>query len=1132
MFSETPIPADIPNVSAQSEGANFASTSLSTTTTANSEERIEVTTFHDVETPEVALTAMAQNTSRIDTMDDTVSIVQFLRRPVKLDHIQISPGISILQKTATTTAQQPIISHDFPYAILDKGGKMPKVQNHQYFKASVRVKLVLNTNPFVLGRFYLTYSPYEKDIVKARQQQWASRAGVTAYPGVEIDAQLNNSVEMVIPFPSYKEAYVLTGEPENFVTLYLFAITDVAGTKDAKGILDISIFAWFENIELIMPTLKTSQDTRQAIPPTVAMVSQKDKTRLALARKLEKLKLERPDTYRQVLAWAQIKEVDLQVQAEAKEKGPIGEIAGAVGSIANIVKGVPIPIVSEIATGVSWISDIVGGIAGIFGWSRPNSYAQIAPLQNVPGKFYTHISAEDQSVSLALSQKNELTKPLNIFPSAVDEMDLAFVCANPAVKDVFRWNKAATLADSTTPIGLLPVGIGCFTSTVVPISGTATSLESEIDPVWGMVASNATWCPGNDDLNIRVRSKFLNAVSNDVFESGGKFSMQGCGDVVGKPACAAKTSFVTATGDLSVSVLDTAPCEYVSQIFQYWRATIVFKISVVKTAFHTGRLEIFFDPGMYYNKTSSIEPDLSKYKDVDTTNNHRYILDLTNETEITIRIPYVSEKVALKTSGYNTGSAHVPQPEDIAESIFGSLVIRPLTNLMAPETVADYVEVVVWKWAEDVALMAPVNAGNTDFAIYGVTESKTPEVKVAFADLPLSTIKQMKYVKPTAAIERSVQLQINIGNVAAGNTITLFPSTRIDQNNMEACGNVAGERIVNLRCLLRCFRDWHEYTKRTWLTFNLQDESSTIDYMSYLSYMYRFFRGGVRYKAITDSKSVKSWLHPTMTKATNQAPTHITFGTLNPVHEVNIPYYSQYRKLPISGKDGLLNVTFKFDEESDVQMLRAGNDDLTYGWLMGTPQLMAGPVSVNWKTYTRTKVGTVRYSQVGSFQLVDYSCLHPLGSGGCTTQPEVKVENIIPNPYAAPYRGKRETEGHDIPDNWQGISRQVDLQIDNQDRKSDFTKIENDMDIIYDSGYKEQLDVRRTIEKIQSQLNDVLDELFPYHNEPEIQKIYGDVEILKNELTQFQTDTRSRVGVLLGKVHRVRDAVKAADSEA
>lgn len=979
-----------------------------------------------METPEVALTAMAQDTSRIDTMDNTVTITQFLRRPVKLEHFVLKPGIKFLQQTVTTQPQTPIRSYDLPYAVLDRGGKIPKIQNHQYFKANIRVKLTLNTNPFVAGRFYLTYSPYEKAIVQSRQQQWASRAGVTAYPGVEIDAQLNNSVEMVIPFPSYKEAYVLTGEPENFVTLYLFALTDITGQKDSTGPIDITIFAWFEDIILNMPTLKTVQDKAQSLPPAIASVSAQDKKRLRIGRQLEKLKASDPASYSRALSLLRLREVDLQVQAEATTQGPIGTISGAVSGVADIVGKIPIPIVSEIANGVGWIADIVGGIANIFGWSRPNSYTQVAPLQNVPGKFYTHTMAEDQSVSLALSNKNELTQPNNIFPSAVDEMSLAFVCANPAVKAIFPWVSTTNAGEleTTTPIGLLPVGIGCFTSESLATTDTVKTRESLSMPYMAKTENQANkWCNQDPLVNYKIFQMFKQSIPSEVYEADSKYTMDGTGCV--STICAAKPAYLQATGVVSRTILDTAPCEYVSQLFQYWRATICFKISVVKTAFHTGRLEIFFDPGMYITKGTSIEPDLSKYRDVDTTNNYRYIMDLTNDTEITIRIPYISEKVALTTKGYNVGYRQA-NIDDVANSIFGSLIIRPLTNLMAPATVADHVDVVVWKWAEDVVLMGPVNAGNVDSAIYGVTHSGN-NVDIEFDDLNQSIIDAMTFVPPKTTM-KSVEFQINIGNVANGNVITLFPSTNVEQNNMEACGNIAGERIVNLRPLLRAFRDWHTYPKTTKVTIDLQEESTKIDYMSYLSYMYRFFRGGVRYKAIVETEGkTRSWLHPGKTQSTTQAPSHLTFNAVNPVHEINIPYYSQYRKLPISSTDNLLNVTIQTDKETDIQVLRAGNDDLTYGWLMGTPQLMAGPATVTWQTYTRTKSEPVVPNSPGH---ANPKYINPNGNSACGATP-VASENDIPNPYAV-YRGKREAGGIDIPDNWQGDNLlSVELQISN-----------------------------------------------------------------------------------------------------
>lgn len=303
---------------------------------------------------------MAANVSDINTMDDTISIVRFLQRPVKLDHfkLDVTPppsaktvsGWKPLQSVVTTDPQVPIVSYALPGDILSKGSKLAKTMNHYYFKADVHIKLTINTNPFVAGRFYLTYSPYEDFIVRARQQLWASRAGVTAYPGVEIDVQLDNSVEIVIPFASYKEAYVLTKDPENYVRLFLFALTPVLGNKDGNGAIDFTVYAWFENITLNMPTSKLppSNEMNQ-IQPRVAVISDIDKRRLKIARALEKLKVTDPTTYKAINA----RLVQFQIQAEVR----------------NTIKDIPVkatlPAIQPTATTMNGpISDIAGMCGG------------------------------------------------------------------------------------------------------------------------------------------------------------------------------------------------------------------------------------------------------------------------------------------------------------------------------------------------------------------------------------------------------------------------------------------------------------------------------------------------------------------------------------------------------------------------------------------------------------------------------------------------------------------------------------------------------------------------------------------------------------------------------------------------
>ncbi len=944
-------------------------------------------------------------------MDDTVSIVQFLQRPIKLAHFQLTAtkNTQSLNPATFGTAQPFIEQWNLPYDILSKGGKLEKANNHQYFKADIKIKIILNANPFISGRFWLTYSPYEDDVTGARQQKYASRAGVTAYPGVEIDAQLDNAVEMLIPYASYKEAYVLTTEtPENFVKLSLYPLTPVLGPLTASAaVIDMAVYAWFENVTINIPTCKSlTQVQRQ---PQIASISQKDKDRLREARKLEKLEKDNPSIFKYIQqylnpnkypqtpvvrnlrkvrdvnghvvegedipdSWPGMRriEANMQVQAEDTSQGPISGIASIVGGIADAAGKIPIPIVSEIASGVSWVANIVGNIASMFGWSRPTHMKEIYELANVPGKNYTHIEAIDMGVNLSLSNRNELDKAFQIFPSAADEMDLGYCCANPALKEVFIWQVASDNANSLKTIGLMPVGIGPF--------------NRYVDPGPGVL------CPASRPTT---------------YSSSGLFHLwDRIKETFPTDATPNSTAEIQAYARVGAAILDTAPCEYISQLFTMWRATICFKISVVKTAFHSGRLEIFFDPGPYF--ATEAGPDISRYDSIDTTNNYKYILDLTNDTEVTIRVPFVSEKLFKRTISANKRASQIdgtippPSPEDIFDSMIGSLVIRPVSNLLAPETVADSVHILVWKWAEDVVFGIPKPPTQDDLKIYDGSVKGSAAAcpqNIIFPDNAIVTIPIGNNKCPNQRIKQ-VTMQINISNKADSNVITFFDTTRIETENMNACKNALGERIVSLRPLLRCFRnilkiggnlelpsekaepaiEWGKPFIHDFQEDFMEKPTFFTDYVSYLSYMYRFFRGGNRIKFITTKVENQGEIPHLFSNIANKGvnrpstgPSHMTFQELNPVHEVTVPYYSQYRKLPISPirdsehpqkeDQNIMNLQITSNCKTEGFVMRSGNDDLTYGWLMGTPQLLVGASTYAWDSFCATKSDGVPVGQ-------------------------------------------------------------------------------------------------------------------------------------------------------------------------
>lgn len=381
-----------------------------------------------------------------------------------------------------------------------------------------------------------------------------------------------------------------------------------------------------------------------------------------------------------------------------------------------------------------------------------------------------------------------------------------------------------------------------------------------------------------------------------------------------------------------ISAIGASPTcgEYVSQMFQLWRATICFKISVASTPFHNGRLVISFDP----SNTPKATP-----RDV-IGQTYTTILDLAENSSIIVKIPFISARDYLHTCPVKLGTM-----EDVS---MGSLSIGPLAPLLRPTTVPDTVDVLVWKWFEDVEFAVPVSTFNMTSSTFRPKtlpeeEENDDEVTTDETDSPIKAF-----------------IQINIMNRDSEKTI-VFNNPIVD-TSLKHATQCIGERIVNLRPLLRMqgydgklsagatrlipfsMTDTKKYTLST---FNVKS------YQMMLSLMYRFYRGGFRYKIFT-KPSDKNGCISSLAYGGSAAlvdnetvrPLHITYNQINPVHEISLPFYSEFYRRPIHNANddsGKNNYRFPFvwtavGEEAEIY--RSGDDNLTYGWLVGPPSML------------------------------------------------------------------------------------------------------------------------------------------------------------------------------------------------
>jgi len=112
------------------------------------------------------------------------------------------------------------------------------------------------------------------------------------------------------------------------------------------------------------------------------------------------------------------------------------------------------------------------------------------------------------------------------------------------------------------------------------------------------------------------------------------------------------------------TVVSFPPISYLTNFFSYWRGSIKYRFKIVKTEFHSGRIQVCF-----YPTDESVLTSSAYYV-------NRQIIDIRDHNEFEVTVPYISR------SPY----ANVADNESI-----GTLTIEVVDALVAPATVNNYV---------------------------------------------------------------------------------------------------------------------------------------------------------------------------------------------------------------------------------------------------------------------------------------------------------------------------------------------------------------------------------------------------------------------------------------------------------
>jgi hypothetical protein len=417
---------------------------------------------------------------------------------------------------------------------------------------------------------------------------------------------------------------------------------------------------------------------------------------------------------------------------------------------------------------------------------------------------------------------------------------------------------------------------------------------------------------------------------------------------------------------VSNTVYLTTPLFWTSTLFTYYKGSITITGKLVKTEFHSGRLEIAFSPG----EITTLTNDYSC-----TTYLHREIIDIRDTTEFKITFPYSVTKPYLR---YNQQ--------------YGNVVIWVQNELRHPDTVLASIDVILecsaapdFEWAVPSTInyipwiggVAPLDAADSDTLINPTANAFTPQCG-GFE--PQAGGTEVQSEKPTSTIDLTVK--------------PVGTSQIVDDTDYSASRFCIGERLTSLKQLLLRSLPWYlPQTTNTQTRFNpyycpnasslglaTPETAIVTDYFTYISACYRFYRGSMRFKVYPKgafnslrvymehggSNFVQDYNYTVDGDQLIEAkPVIYSANTTNPAIEFQVPYYNDtyanytnadYSGHP-SGGDYPNNVLHL---RSDVGLNnfiieRQGGDDIQMVFWIGTPQLMTlvnntdvGPQTATW----------------------------------------------------------------------------------------------------------------------------------------------------------------------------------------
>jgi len=269
-----------------------------------------------------------------------------------------------------------------------------KLAGYHMIRCTLNLRLQVNANKFQSGRYILAWLPTgggssQNQMMGEYQQMHAySLYQITQLPHCEIDINRETSTEISIPFMNCFQGYplmnLLSNKTWNDVGYYRLIPYVPLGSASGSTTAGYVIWMWLTDVEL----------SGVAFPES---------------------------------GWRF--ESGSLSETNKGEQGPVESTLKKVSKSANIVSR--IPLLSSFTKPLSWVTNILGDAAHVWGWSSPVTQKAVERVVSMPMGYMACSNVNRASYPLSLSVDNELSTAPGFAGKDVDELSISYFVSIP-----------------------------------------------------------------------------------------------------------------------------------------------------------------------------------------------------------------------------------------------------------------------------------------------------------------------------------------------------------------------------------------------------------------------------------------------------------------------------------------------------------------------------------------------------------------------------------------------------------------------------------------------------------------------------------------------------------------------------